>query len=115
MTSTLLHNPRCSKSRQALQLLEENQVSFEQRKYLEDPLSETELVQLLDQLQLTARQLLRTGEDIYKELQLSDTSLTEEQLIAAIAAHPKLMERPVFIKGDKAVIGRPPEQVLEII
>lgn len=115
MTPTLLHNPRCSKSRQALQLLEEKQVSFEQRKYLEDPLSETELVQLLGQLQLTARQLLRTGEDIYKELKLSDTNLTEEQLIAAIAAHPKLMERPVFITGDKAVIGRPPEQVLEII
>ncbi|MDR9467818.1 arsenate reductase (glutaredoxin) [Marinospirillum sp.] len=115
MAPTLLHNPRCSKSRQALQLLEEKQVNFEQRKYLEEPLSQAELVQLLDKLQLTARQLLRSGESIYKELNLQDKSLSEEQLIAAMATHPKLMERPVFIKGDKAIIGRPPEQVLEII
>ncbi|WP_404418888.1 arsenate reductase (glutaredoxin) [Marinospirillum sp.] len=115
MAPTLLHNPRCSKSRQALQLLEEKQVDFEQRKYLEEPLNQAELVQLLDKLQLTARQLLRSGESIYKELNLQDKSLSEEQLIAAMVAHPKLMERPVFIKGDKAVIGRPPEQVLEII
>ena len=115
MTATLLHNPRCSKSRQALQLLEENQVDFELRKYLDNPLKEAELAQLLEQLQITARQLLRTGEAIYKELQLDDSSLTEEQLITAIANHPKLMERPIFIQGNQAVIGRPPEQVLEII
>jgi arsenate reductase len=115
MAPTLLHNPRCSKSRQALQLLEEKQVEFEQRKYLEDPLNEGELAELLNQLQFSARQLIRKGEPIYKELNLDDASLSEEQLIAAIAAHPKLMERPVFIKDNKAVIGRPPEQVLSII
>lgn len=115
MTPTLLHNPRCSKSRQALQLLEEKQVNFTQRKYLEEPLNQHELVELLGQLKLSARQLMRKGESLYKELNLDDESLSEEQLIAAIADHPKLMERPVFIKDNKAVIGRPPERLLEII
>lgn len=115
MTATLLHNPRCSKSRQALRLLEEKQVRFTLRKYLETPLSEDELKQLLEQLGLNVRQLMRTGEALYKELGLGDPSLSEDQLLAAMAEHPKLMERPVFINQQQAIIGRPPEQVLEIL
>jgi len=70
---------------------------------------------LLGKLKLSARQLLRAGEDEYKTLNLADTSLSEAQLIAAIAAHPKLMERPILETADKAVIGRPPENILELV
>jgi len=115
MSATLLHNPRCSKSRQALQLLEEQQLNFVQRKYLEEPLDQNELMQLLEQLKIPARELMRKGEAIYEELNLANQDLSEEQLIEAIAKHPKLMERPIFIHGHRAVIGRPPEQVLQII
>ena len=84
-------------------------------RYLETPLDAVQLQALLGKLKLSARQLLRTGEDEYKTLNLADTSLSEEQLIAAMAAHPKLIERPILVAGDKAVIGRPPEKVLEIL
>ena len=84
-------------------------------RYLETPLDAAQLKALLAKLGLTARQLLRTGEDEYKALNLADASLSEAQLIAAIAAHPKLMERPILETADKAIIGRPPENVLEIL
>ncbi|MFK3791647.1 MULTISPECIES: arsenate reductase (glutaredoxin) [Pseudomonas] len=112
---TLYHNPRCSKSRAALELLEQRGLAPTVVRYLETPLDAAQLRSLLGKLGIGARQLLRTGEDEYKELGLADTSLSEEQLIAAIAQHPKLMERPVLEAGDKAVIGRPPENVLEIL
>ncbi|UMZ10392.1 arsenate reductase (glutaredoxin) [Pseudomonas sp. MPFS] len=112
---TLYHNPRCSKSRAALELLEQRGLAPTVVRYLETPLDATRLHALLDKLGLSARQLLRTGEDEYKSLGLADTSLSEEQLIAAIAQHPKLMERPVLETSDKAIIGRPPENVLEIL
>ncbi|MDE3736070.1 arsenate reductase (glutaredoxin) [Pseudomonas resinovorans] len=112
---TLYHNPRCSKSRGALELLEARGLAPTIVRYLETPPSATELRDLLAKLGLTARQLLRTGEDEYKALSLDDTSLSEEQLIAAMAAHPKLIERPILVAGDKAVVGRPPEKVLEIL
>ncbi|MGF6692581.1 MULTISPECIES: arsenate reductase (glutaredoxin) [Pseudomonas] len=112
---TLYHNPRCSKSRGALELLEARGLAPSIVRYLETPPSATELRDLLAKLGLTARQLLRTGEDEYKALSLDDTSLSEEQLIAAMAAHPKLIERPILVAGDKAVVGRPPEKVLEIL
>ncbi|SFB88650.1 arsenate reductase [Marinospirillum celere] len=115
MTARLLHNPRCSKSRQALQLLEEKGLSFEVRKYLDEPLDATELKQLLKQLDMSARDLMRKGESVYKELNLADSSLTEEQLLQALVGHPKLIERPILINNGKAVVGRPPEQVLDII
>jgi arsenate reductase len=84
-------------------------------RYLETPLDAAQLEALLGKLGISARQLLRTGEDEYKTLNLADASLSEAQLIAAIAAHPKLMERPILATADKAVIGRPPENILEIL
>ncbi len=112
---TLYHNPRCSKSRAALELLEQRGLAPTVVRYLETPLDAAQLRSLLAKLGIGARQLLRTGEDEYKDLGLADASLGEEQLIAAIAQHPKLMERPVLEAGDRAIIGRPPENVLEIL
>ena len=104
---TLYHNPRCSKYRGALELLEARGLAPTVVRYLETPLDATQLKALLAKLGVSARQLLRTGEDEYKALNLADASLTEAQLIAAIAAHPKLMERPILETADKAIIGRP--------
>jgi len=112
---TLYHNPRCSKSRSALELLEARGLTPNVVRYLETPLNAAQIKALLGKLGISARQLLRTGEDEYKMLQLADTNLSEAQLIAAIAEHPKLMERPILEVGDKAVIGRPPEQILELL
>ncbi|MFT0623284.1 arsenate reductase (glutaredoxin) [Ectopseudomonas guguanensis] len=112
---TLYHNPRCSKSRGALELLEARGVQPNVVRYLETPPSASELKSLLGKLGITARDLLRSGEDEYKTLGLSDTSLSEAQLIEAMAQHPKLIERPILIAGDKAVVGRPPEKVLELL
>lgn len=112
---SLFHNPRCSKSRGALELLEERGIQPEVIRYLETPPSAAELKALLGKLGIGARQLLRTGEDEYKTLDLANPALSDEQLIAAMASHPKLIERPILIVGDKAVIGRPPEKVLEIL
>ena len=112
---TLYHNPRCSKSRGALELLEARGLTPTVVRYLETPLDAAQLKALLAKLGLSARQLLRTGEEEYKALNLADASLSEAQLIAAIAAHPKLMERPILETADKAIIGRPPENVLEIL
>ncbi|MFC5698140.1 arsenate reductase (glutaredoxin) [Pseudomonas sp. GCM10022186] len=112
---TLYHNPRCSKSRGALELLEARGLAPTIVRYLETPPNAAELRDLLAKLGLSARQLLRTGEDEYKALNLDDAGLSEEQLIAAMVAHPRLIERPILIAGDKAVVGRPPEKVLEIL
>ena len=112
---TLYHNPRCSKSRGALELLQAQGLTPNVVRYLETPLNAAQLSDLLAKLNIGARQLLRSGEDEYKALNLADASLSEAQLIDAMAAHPKLIERPVLVVGDKAVIGRPPEKVLEIL
>ena len=112
---TLYHNPRCSKSRGALELLEARGLTPTVVRYLDEPLDAAQIQGLLKKLGLSARQLLRTGEEDYKTLHLADASLSEAQLIAAIAAHPKLMERPILEVGDKAVIGRPPEHILELL
>ncbi|MFC6337483.1 arsenate reductase (glutaredoxin) [Pseudomonas sp. CCM 7891] len=112
---TLYHNPRCSKSRGALELLQAQGLTPIVVRYLETPLDAAQLKALLGKLQISARQLLRTGEEEYKTLNLVDESLSETQLIAAIATHPKLMERPILETADKAVIGRPPEKILEIL
>ncbi|RON06279.1 arsenate reductase (glutaredoxin) [Pseudomonas brassicacearum] len=112
---TLYHNPRCSKSRGALELLEARGLTPTVVRYLETPLNAAQLQSLLGKLDISARHLLRTGEDEYKTLNLADSSLSEAQLIAAIAEHPKLMERPILEVGDKAVIGRPIENLLEIL
>ncbi|WP_457968023.1 arsenate reductase (glutaredoxin) [Pseudomonas sp. R4-84] len=112
---TLYHNPRCSKSRGALELLEARGLTPTVIRYLETPLDAAQLKGLLGKLGISARQLLRTGEDEYKALDLANENLRENDLIAAIVAHPKLMERPILEAGDKAVIGRPPEKILEIL
>lgn len=112
---TLYHNPRCSKSRGALQLLEARGLAPTIVRYLETPPSAAQLRDLLGKLGIGARQLLRSGEDEYRTLNLADPALSEAQLIEAMVAHPKLIERPILIVGSKAVIGRPPEKVLELL
>lgn len=111
----LYHNTRCSKSRGALELLEARGLQPEVVYYLETPPSPAELRELLRMLGTGARGLLRTGEPEYAELGLGDPSLGEDALIDAMAAHPKLIERPVFVHAGRAVIGRPPERVLELL
>jgi len=113
-TSTFYHNPRCSKSRQALALLQARGIAPEIVHYLETPPDTATLQTLLQQLGLPARALLRTGEDIYNALGLADPALDEATLMAAMSAHPRLIERPIFICGQRAVIGRPPERVLDL-
>lgn len=112
---TLYHNPRCSKSRGALELLEQRGLNPTVIRYLETPPSATELKQILARLGIGPRQLLRSGEEEYKTLNLADPALTDAQIIDAMVAHPKLIERPILVAGDVAVIGRPPEKVLEIL
>ncbi len=112
---TLYHNPRCSKSRQTLALLQDNGVEPEIVLYLDTPPNESELKSLLKKLGLSARDLLRKGEAAYKENGLSDTTLSEQALIDAMLAHPKLIERPIVVHGSRAVLGRPPENALELI
>lgn len=112
---TLYHNPRCSKSRGALELLEARGLTPTVVRYLDTPLTAAQLTDLLRKLNISARQLLRTGEEDYKTLNLADSSLSEDQLIKAMATHPKLIERPILVAGDKAVIGRPPEKILELL
>ncbi|ACO79828.1 arsenate reductase [Azotobacter vinelandii CA] len=112
---TLYHNPRCSKSRGALELLEARGLQPKVVRYLETPPGAEELRELLGKLGIPARQLLRTGEEEYKTLKLADPALDEERLIAAMVAHPRLIERPILVVGERAVIGRPPEKVLEIL
>lgn len=111
----LYHNPRCSKSRGALELLQARGLQPTLVRYLETPPSVADLKELLDVLGLTPRQLLRKGEDEYRQLNLDDAALSDEQLIQAMAEHPRLIERPILVAGDKAIVGRPPEKVLEIL
>ena len=112
---TIYHNPRCSKSRQTLQLLKDNGIEPEVVLYLETPPNANQLKNLLKKLDIPARQLLRKGEQDYKDLGLADQNLTDEQLIDAMLKAPKLIERPIVEKGDKAILGRPPENALELI
>jgi arsenate reductase (glutaredoxin) len=113
--SVLYHNPRCSKSRAALGLLAERGIQPQIVAYLEQPPSATALRELLALLGLPARALLRSSEAEYAELGLADPSLDDDALIAAMAKHPRLIERPIFIHAGRAVIGRPPERVLELL
>ena len=112
---TIYHNPSCSKSRQTLALLEENGETPEIVLYLESPLTAVGLQGLLAKLGLKPRELMRKGEELYKDKGLADAGLTDVQLIAAMAEHPILIERPVVVRGDRAVLGRPPESVLELL
>ncbi len=113
MTS-IYHNPRCSKSRTTLALLQEQGIEPEVILYLETPPDAQTLKILLEKLAIPARDLLRKGEAEYRENNLKDPSLTDDQLIEAMVKFPKLIERPIVVHGDKAALGRPPEQVLDL-
>ncbi len=115
MSISIYHNPRCSKSRQTLALLEEQGITPEVILYLETPPDAETIAGLLKKLNMNARELLRKGEQEYKDNNLSDLTLNEEQLISAMTRYPKLIERPIVVAGDKARLGRPPESVLAII
>ncbi|MBN0986611.1 arsenate reductase (glutaredoxin) [Amphritea pacifica] len=115
MTVEIYHNPRCSKSRATLALLEENNITPEVRLYLENPPTAEQLSGVIAQLGITPRELLRKGEDEYKENNLKDTSLNDQQIIDLMVQFPRLIERPIVISNGQARIGRPPESVLEII
>ncbi|WP_407331147.1 arsenate reductase (glutaredoxin) [Enterovibrio sp. 27052020O] len=116
MSVTIYHNSRCSKSRQTLALLTERGIEPDVVAYLDTPPSVETIKTLLSQLGYDSpRQMMRTKEDIYKELNLGDASVTDEQLIVAMAANPKLIERPIVVANGKAAMGRPPESVLDIL
>lgn len=103
---TIYHNPRCSKSREGLHFLEENEVDFQIVKYLDEPLNKAELTELIEKLGIKPIELVRTKEDIWKE-NYKDKNLSDEEIIEAMAENPKLIERPIVVNGDKAVIARP--------
>lgn len=113
--TTIYHNPRCSKSRQTLAILEEKGIEPEIVEYLETPPDATTLKGLIRKLNVAPRELLRKGEDAYKENQLSNPDLTDDQIVDYMVRYPKLIERPIVVNGNKAVLGRPPENVLDII
>lgn len=115
MSLSIYHNPRCSKSRETLALLEEKGLTPEIIRYLDTPPDASQLNTLLTLLGMSsARQLMRTKEAIYKELGLDEVQ-DEQALIAAMVANPKLIERPIVVNGNQAALGRPPEQVLDIL
>lgn len=115
MTVRIFHNPRCSKSRATLALLEERGIEPEVVRYLEEPPTAEELTRILQLLDRSPRELMRKGEAEYKDLGLENPELDNDALVAAMAAHPKLIERPIVLTGDKAAVGRPPEAVLDIL
>ncbi len=114
-TVQMLHNPRCSKSRQTLALLQERGIEPEVIAYLEIPPSAARLNEILRLLDMEPRELMRRNETVYKDLNLDNSALDREALINAMVGNPILIERPVVIAGGKAVIGRPPERVLDIV
>jgi arsenate reductase len=117
MTSAvkIFHNPRCSKSRQTMQLLESSGIAPDIIEYLKQPPGYEEIAKTLDLLGLEPRELMRTHEKPYKENNLADPALSRDELIRAMIEHPILIERPIVVHNGKAVIGRPPEKVLEIL
>lgn len=115
MNTRIYHNPRCSKSRQTLQLIEQHAGSPEVIEYLKTPPDADTLSDLLDMLGLEPRQLIRKGEKEYKESGADNPDLDREQLIALMVRYPKLIERPIVVANGRAVIGRPPESVLDIL
>jgi arsenate reductase len=115
MSVEIYHNPQCSKSRQTLALLEGKGIRPKIRLYLEDSPGKAELEQVLKKLKIPATALLRTGEDIYKDLVAKQGKPDDKKALEWMIKNPKLIERPIVIKGSKAKIGRPPENVLEIL
>ena len=112
---TIYHNPRCSKSRETLEILQGNNRQPEIIEYLQQPPSKDELTRIVKLLGISPRQLLRTSEPEYKKAMLDNESINDEQIIDAICKYPPLLQRPIVVAGNKAIIGRPPTRVLEII
>ena len=110
----IYHNPRCSKSRQALALLEQQGEELDVIQYIDTPLDSATLSELLKQLGLSARELIRKGEDTYKELNLANPDLSEADLVQAMGDYPRLIERPIVVRDGRAIVARPPERVLEL-
>ncbi|MBX3492450.1 MAG: arsenate reductase (glutaredoxin) [Parvibaculum sp.] len=110
----IYHNPRCSKSRQTLALLEENGHAPKVIEYLKEPPSAAELQAILKKLKMKPRDLMRKGEDVYKSLGLDNEKLSDDELLKAMVENPILIERPIVVAGAKAKIGRPPESVLDL-
>ena len=115
MAVTIFHNPRCSKSRQTLSLIQEKNIDINIIEYLKTPPNISQLKQILKQLGYEPRQLMRKSEPIYKDLDLGNENKTAEDLVNAMAQNPILIERPIVLSGEKAAIGRPPESVLNIL
>ena len=115
MSVTIYHNPRCSKSRQTLSLLQEKSININVIEYLKTPPDISQLKQILKQLGYEPRQLMRKSEQIYKDLDLGNENKTAADLIIAMTQNPILIERPIVLSGEKAAIGRPPESVLNIL
>ena len=115
MSVTIFHNPRCSKSRQTLRLIQEKNIDINIIEYLKTPPDISQLKQILKQLGYEPRQLMRKSEQIYKDLDLGNENKTTEDLVIAMAQNPILIERPIVLSGEKAAIGRPPESVLNIL
>jgi len=111
---TIFHNPRCGKSRSALTLLHERGIEPRVIEYLKTPPTKAELRELIRKLGIVPESLVRTGETVYKE-QFSGKTLSDDQWLDALAANPILIERPIVVRGDRAVVGRPPERVLELL
>lgn len=111
----IFHNPRCSKCRQSMQLLDDRGIKTEVVEYLKQPPTASELREVLELLALEPRELMRKHESPYKELGLNDNSIGNDELILAMIENPILIERPIIIHGKKAVIGRPPEKILDIL
>ena len=115
MTVTIWHNPRCTKSRQTLELLKSKGVEPTIREYLKEPPSKAEVEKLISLVGGDPRDLIRDGEDEFKALKLRKADLTKADIAKAIAAHPILLQRPIVVKGPHAAIGRPPEAVLPLL
>lgn len=111
---TILHNPRCSKSRQGVQILEEAGIEFKTRLYLKDTLTLNELKDILKKLDLKPIDVIRTGEAIWKA-QFKDIKMNDLEIMEAMLEHPKLIERPIVIYNNKGIIGRPPENIKSIL
>jgi arsenate reductase len=110
----IYHNPRCSKSRAALQLLRDRGIQPQTVEYLQAPPDAKTLTALLQKLGLRPRDIIRDGEEEYAKLKLDDPKLSDDELVAAIVKHPILLQRPIVVRGDRAVVGRPPEKVAEL-
>lgn len=115
LKSILIHNPRCSKSREAKEILEKHSIQFDTIEYLKDGLKAKLLTHLPGMLQLKFQDFIRINEEVYKQLELQSKKLSDQEWVALLIEHPILLERPIFIHNDKAIIGRPPERVLDIV